>query len=124
MENFASLHKILSLICQKQGLDFFQMLVDLIFASSLLKGEDVKTAGVATHYVLSESLPQLQEELGKLKEKNMDTVNGVISRFARSVDSEKSILVLEKELISRVFSLPTVENIFTALNKEKSLKHS
>jgi len=53
------------------------MLVDLIFLPRLpgslgiflaltghrLKGEDVKTAGVATHYVLSESLPQLQEEL-------------------------------------------------------------
>uniref|UniRef100_A0A6B2L847 3-hydroxyisobutyryl-CoA hydrolase n=1 Tax=Arcella intermedia TaxID=1963864 RepID=A0A6B2L847_9EUKA len=85
-----------------------------------LKGVDTVVAGIATHYVPSRSLEALQTELSKLKTRDAFEVSMTISKFIERVHPEKSKLVKEKELIDRIFSLNTVEEIMDALSHEKS----
>lgn len=82
-----------------------------------LKGEDVVKAGVATHYVPSEKLDDLEKEL--FKSKNSSEVESVLNKFHVKSPTE---FVLAKSInqINLCFSAATVEGIIANLEKDGS----
>uniref|UniRef100_A0A8C4I8F9 3-hydroxyisobutyryl-CoA hydrolase n=1 Tax=Dicentrarchus labrax TaxID=13489 RepID=A0A8C4I8F9_DICLA len=64
-----------------------------------LKGRDVQRAGVATHFVESKKIPDLEKELVDLKSPSADDVSRVLESYQNqsSLDSEKPF-VLDKHM--------------------------
>ncbi|KAI8139264.1 ClpP/crotonase-like domain-containing protein [Fennellomyces sp. T-0311] len=90
-----------------------------------LRGADVFYAGIATHYVPSKNLNELQACLDALAAKSNGTVdpaaiNEVIESFAANMDDEKpfSLGGNIREAINRCFKYDTIEEIVDAVNNE------
>lgn len=88
-----------------------------------LRGRDVQRAGVATHFVESKKIPDLEKELVDLKSPSVDDISKVLDSFQNqsSLDSEKPF-VLEKHIsdIDRLFSSSSVEGIVQNLKADGS----
>ncbi|KAM8749027.1 3-hydroxyisobutyryl-CoA hydrolase, mitochondrial [Acanthopagrus schlegelii] len=88
-----------------------------------LRGRDVQRAGVATHFVESKKIPDLEKELVDLKSPSAEDVSKVLDSFQNqsSLDSEKPF-VLEKHIsdIDRLFSSSSVEGIVQNLKADGS----
>ncbi|XP_072252620.1 3-hydroxyisobutyryl-CoA hydrolase, mitochondrial isoform X2 [Leuresthes tenuis] len=88
-----------------------------------LKGRDVQRAGVATHFVESKKIPDLEKELVNLKSPSDSEVSRVLESFQdqSSLDSEKPF-VLDKHIsdIDRLFSATSVEGIMQKLKADGS----
>ncbi|XP_028289470.1 3-hydroxyisobutyryl-CoA hydrolase, mitochondrial [Parambassis ranga] len=88
-----------------------------------LKGRDVHRAGVATHFVESKKIPDLEKELVNLKSPSAEDVSRVLDSYQNqsSLDSEKPF-VLEKHIsdINRLFSSSSVEGIMQNLKADGS----
>lgn len=88
-----------------------------------LKGRDVHRAGIATHFVDSEKLPLLEEELLALRAPSAEDVAGVLESYhAKSkMDRDKSIIFDEHmDKINSCFSANTVEQIIENLRQDGS----
>lgn len=88
-----------------------------------LKGRDVHRAGIATHFVDSEKLRVLEEELLALKSPSAEDVAGVLESYhAKSkMDQDKSIIFEEHmDKINSCFSANTVEQIIENLRQDGS----
>lgn len=79
-----------------------------------LKGYDVLKAGLATHYVPSTSIPQLEHELLAGSD-----IERTLSKFA-SVDNKTFSLEPHLTVINKCFSADTVEEIFKGLRADNS----
>ncbi|XP_049904122.1 3-hydroxyisobutyryl-CoA hydrolase, mitochondrial [Epinephelus moara] len=88
-----------------------------------LKGRDVQRAGVATHFVESKKIPDLEKELVDLKSPSAEDVSKVLDSYQNqsSLDSEKPF-VLDKHMsdIDRLFSPSSVEGIVQNLKADGS----
>ncbi|XP_071328625.1 3-hydroxyisobutyryl-CoA hydrolase, mitochondrial [Trachinotus anak] len=88
-----------------------------------LKGRDVQRAGVATHFVESKKIPDLEKELVDLKSPSAEDVTRVLDTYQTqsSLDSEKPF-VLDKHMsdIDRLFSSGSVEGIVQNLKADGS----
>ncbi|XP_035532292.1 3-hydroxyisobutyryl-CoA hydrolase, mitochondrial isoform X2 [Morone saxatilis] len=88
-----------------------------------LKGRDVQRAGVATHFVESKKIPDLEKELVDLKSPSAEDVSRVLESYQNqsSLDSEKPF-VLDKHMsdIDRLFSGSSVEGIVQNLKADGS----
>lgn len=88
-----------------------------------LKGRDVQRAGVATHFVESKKIPDLQKELVDLKSPSAEDVSRVLESYQSqsSLDAEKPF-ILKKHLsdIDRLFSASSVEGIVKNLKTDGS----
>ncbi|KAM7407834.1 hypothetical protein PAMA_003547 [Pampus argenteus] len=88
-----------------------------------LKGRDVHRAGVATHFVESKKISDLEKELVDLKSPSADDVSRVLDSFHNesSLDSEKPF-VLDQHIsdIDRLFSSSSVEGIVENLKADGS----
>ncbi|XP_042349953.1 3-hydroxyisobutyryl-CoA hydrolase, mitochondrial [Plectropomus leopardus] len=88
-----------------------------------LKGRDVQRAGVATHFVESKKIPDLEKELVDLKSPSAEDVSRVLDSYQKqsSLDSEKPF-VLDKHMsdIDRLFSSSSVEGIVQNLKADGS----
>ncbi|XP_068184646.1 3-hydroxyisobutyryl-CoA hydrolase, mitochondrial isoform X2 [Antennarius striatus] len=88
-----------------------------------LKGRDVQRAGVATHFVESKKIPDLEQELVELKSLSADDVSRVLGSYQNlsSLDSDKPF-VLESHMadIDRLFSSSSVEGIVQNLKADGS----
>lgn len=87
-----------------------------------LKGRDLVYAGIATHYVPSERLPQLEKRLQELGTRDYDVVNGAIEEFVGqpegSEGSEMEYSLKDvREQIDECFQFNKVENIVDALRQ-------
>ncbi|XP_066582344.1 3-hydroxyisobutyryl-CoA hydrolase, mitochondrial isoform X2 [Prorops nasuta] len=81
-----------------------------------LKGIDVLLAGVATHYVPAEKIPELKDALFK---SNGNDVDIILKAFQPKLDQEFS-LKSYLPLIEKCFSAPSVEAIIQRLNEDNS----
>ncbi|KAL2167152.1 hypothetical protein VTG60DRAFT_1642 [Thermothelomyces hinnuleus] len=100
----------------------------LALTSSRLTGANVFYAGIATHYLHSTSLPQLESRLAELRFSDFDSlqtrlaaINATIEEFVTGLPHDEPIL-LGGELrraIDRCFSHDSVDAILRALEKEK-----
>ncbi|KAF2762700.1 ClpP/crotonase [Pseudovirgaria hyperparasitica] len=101
----------------------------LALTSEQLQGVDVFYHGIATHYVHSSSLPQLEARLGELNFKDRatlemrnDIVNATIEEFATSLPTSRPrISGALRMAIDKIFAHQTVEGILEQL---KSLADS
>lgn len=88
-----------------------------------LKGRDVHSVGVATHFVNSQKLPLLEEELCTAKDVSVDGVQAVLDRFHHmSLDTDPREFSLKDhvDVIDNCFAKPTIEGILDDLGKEGS----
>uniref|UniRef100_A0A8C7Y6P4 3-hydroxyisobutyryl-CoA hydrolase n=1 Tax=Oryzias sinensis TaxID=183150 RepID=A0A8C7Y6P4_9TELE len=88
-----------------------------------LKGRDVQRAGVATHFVDSVKIPDLENELVDFKSPSDAEVTKVLDSYQNqsSIDSDKPF-VLDKHLhnIDRLFSASSMEGIMQNLKADGS----
>ncbi|XP_029315669.1 3-hydroxyisobutyryl-CoA hydrolase, mitochondrial [Cottoperca gobio] len=88
-----------------------------------LKGRDVQRVGVATHFVESKMIPELQKELVNLKSPSAEDVSRVLDSYQNqsSLDADKPF-VLDKHMsdIDRLFSSSSVEGIVQNLKADGS----
>ncbi|XP_060909896.1 3-hydroxyisobutyryl-CoA hydrolase, mitochondrial [Labrus mixtus] len=88
-----------------------------------LKGRDVQRAGVATHFVESMKIPELEEELVHMKSPSNEDISKVLDSYQNqsSLDAEKPF-VLDKHMsdINRLFSSSSVEGIMQDLKADGS----
>ncbi|XP_069010989.1 3-hydroxyisobutyryl-CoA hydrolase, mitochondrial [Embiotoca jacksoni] len=88
-----------------------------------LRGRDVQRAGVATHFVESKKISDLEKELVNLKAASAEDVSKVLDSYQNqsSLDSDKPF-ILEKHIsdIDRLFSSSSVEGIMHNLQADGS----
>ncbi|XP_041663825.1 3-hydroxyisobutyryl-CoA hydrolase, mitochondrial isoform X1 [Cheilinus undulatus] len=88
-----------------------------------LRGRDVQRAGVATHFVESKMIPELEKELVHMKSPSNEDVSKVLDSYQSqsSLDSEKPF-ALDKHMsdINRLFSSSSVEGIVQSLKADGS----
>ncbi|KAK6191775.1 hypothetical protein SNE40_003375 [Patella caerulea] len=87
-----------------------------------LKGRDVQLAGVATHYIQSNKITELEETLVGLDQPSIKNVNEILDSFHKESTSEQHDFILKSEMdkINRVFSGASLEQIFENLEKDGS----
>ncbi|KAM4731911.1 3-hydroxyisobutyryl-CoA hydrolase, mitochondrial [Anableps anableps] len=88
-----------------------------------LKGRDVQRAGVATHFVESKKIPELEKQLVDLKAPSDADVSRLLESFQKqsALDSDKPFL-LDKHAsdINRLFGSSSVEEIMQNLKADAS----
>ncbi|XP_042805388.1 3-hydroxyisobutyryl-CoA hydrolase, mitochondrial isoform X2 [Panthera onca] len=88
-----------------------------------LKGRDVYTAGIATHFVDSEKLGMLEEDLIALKSPSKENIADVLEAYhtKSKIDQDKSFILEEHmDKINSCFSANTVEQIIENLQQDGS----
>lgn len=101
----------------------------LALTSDRLKGYDVVSAGVATHYVPESQLPALEARLAEIISDDsvvptdpFNLVNNVLEEFAEDAPEgySYSLSGARRELIDRAFGKESVEEIIEELQKDGS----
>ncbi|KAI9841837.1 MAG: hypothetical protein M1838_003396 [Thelocarpon superellum] len=101
----------------------------LALTSERLKGVNVFYAGIATHYLHSSSLPDLEGRLAELTfpdaaslPERCAVINSTIEEFVTGLPHDEPMAMAgpTREAIDRCFALDTVEEIVAALEKEDS----
>jgi len=88
-----------------------------------LKGEDVQRAGVASHYITHENglYESMQADLLTMKDPTRESINNLLNSYQKQCATEKPFALADnKSRIDEIFSLPTLEEIYTALEKDGS----
>ncbi|KAM6332379.1 3-hydroxyisobutyryl-CoA hydrolase, mitochondrial isoform 2-T2 [Podargus strigoides] len=88
-----------------------------------LKGRDVLKAGIATHFVDSEKLPALENDLIALKSPSTENIADVLNSYhmKSKVDQEKKFVLDEHmEKINSLFSANSMEEIVKKLKQDGS----
>ncbi|XP_065882794.1 3-hydroxyisobutyryl-CoA hydrolase, mitochondrial-like isoform X2 [Dysidea avara] len=88
-----------------------------------LKSRDVYHAGIGTHFITSDKLPELSSSLMRLSTYNLDAVKDVIDTYHReSLGSHDSPFALQDHLpiINECFSKGSVEEIVSSLETHDS----
>ncbi|KAI2643367.1 enoyl-CoA hydratase/isomerase [Xylaria nigripes] len=100
----------------------------LALTGNWLRGANVFYSGVATHYLHSTSLPNLEARLAELRfkdydsmEKRLDIIGMTIEEYATGLPPNEPILLGGelREAIDRCFSQETVADIILALKQEQ-----
>ncbi|KAM9364075.1 3-hydroxyisobutyryl-CoA hydrolase, mitochondrial [Pholidichthys leucotaenia] len=88
-----------------------------------LRGRDVQRAGVATHFVESKKIPDLEKDLVNLKSPSAEDISRVLDSYQNqsSLDVEKPF-ILDRHIsdINRLFSATSVEGIVQNLKADGS----
>lgn len=115
------------------GASFFLRRMDgavgtyLALTSERLTGPNVYYAGIATHYIHSSSLPDLENRLAEITFKDEDDhhrrlelINATLEEFATGLPFDQPIQIQGKirKAIDRCFSKETVSEIYQALQAE------
>lgn len=88
-----------------------------------LKGRDLQKAGIATHFVESEKLPALEEDLIALKSPSKENVADVLNSYHMKckIDQEKQFVLDEHmDKINSLFSANSMEEIIQNLKQDGS----
>ncbi|KAG2189045.1 hypothetical protein INT44_004187 [Umbelopsis vinacea] len=79
-------------------------------------------AGVATHYVPSERLEQLEDRLSDMESSDHEVINMVIEEYSTLTDTKQIGFEQEtRQIIDRCFRHDTVEAILEALDRERPM---
>uniref|UniRef100_A0A7N0U5F3 3-hydroxyisobutyryl-CoA hydrolase n=1 Tax=Kalanchoe fedtschenkoi TaxID=63787 RepID=A0A7N0U5F3_KALFE len=87
-----------------------------------LDGPEMLACGLATHYVPSQKLPLLEEELIKVDSSDAAIISDIISKYSEQPLVKQESAYLRLETIDKCFSRRTVEEIFSALEREGAKK--
>ncbi|KAF9881082.1 mitochondrial 3-hydroxyisobutyryl-CoA hydrolase [Colletotrichum karsti] len=102
----------------------------LALTSEWLTGANVFYSGVATHYLHSTSLPQLEARLAEIhfddrdsQEKRLQIIGATLEEYATGLPFDEPILLGGelREAIDRCFSKGTIEDVIAALKAEEGV---
>ncbi|KAK9150900.1 hypothetical protein Syun_009209 [Stephania yunnanensis] len=85
-----------------------------------LNGMELVAAGLATHFVPSEKLPELEKRLIDLNSGDKHAVKSVIEEFSVYVEPDEESILHKQAVIDKCFSKDYVEEIIEALEAEAS----
>ncbi|GFQ05878.1 3-hydroxyisobutyryl-coa hydrolase-like protein 5 [Phtheirospermum japonicum] len=83
-----------------------------------LNGEELVAAGLATHFVPSEKLLELQSRLISLNSGDANAVKSVIEEFSINVQLDEKSILNKKVIIDECFSKGSVEEIIASFEAE------
>ncbi|XP_010524414.1 PREDICTED: 3-hydroxyisobutyryl-CoA hydrolase-like protein 1, mitochondrial [Tarenaya hassleriana] len=85
-----------------------------------LSGAEMLACGLATHYINSERVPVMEEELKKLATDDPSVIESSLERCSGLVYPEKTSVLHRIESLNKCFSHDTVEEIIDSLESESS----
>ncbi|XP_038645080.1 3-hydroxyisobutyryl-CoA hydrolase, mitochondrial isoform X1 [Scyliorhinus canicula] len=86
-----------------------------------IKGRDVHQAGIATHFVMSEKIPDLERDLVSLKSPSKEDVADLLNSYHFKCKSDdKFVLAEHMDKINRLFKTNNVEEILQNLKRDAS----
>ncbi|XP_011082898.1 3-hydroxyisobutyryl-CoA hydrolase-like protein 5 [Sesamum indicum] len=85
-----------------------------------LNGAELVAAGLATHFVPSEKLAELEKRLISLNSGEDNAVNSAIQEFSVNVQIDENSVLNKKTIIDECFSKDSVEEIITSFEAEAS----
>lgn len=92
----------------------------LALTGGRLNGKELVTAGLATHFVPSEKLAELEKRLISLNSGDENAVRSVIEEFSSEVELDEDSILNKQSIIDECFSKDTVEEIIKSLEAEAS----
>lgn len=92
----------------------------LALTGARLNGKELVTAGLATHFVPSEKLPEVEKRLMSLTSGEENAVRSAIDEFAVEVQLDEESILNKKAVIDECFSKDTVADIIKSLESEAS----
>ncbi|XBI65660.1 hypothetical protein VPH35_045454 [Triticum aestivum] len=93
----------------------------LALTGARLNAKEMITAGLATHFVHSEKLEDLEKQLLNLNTGDESAVRAVIEEFSTDVQLDQESILNKLPTIDKCFSAETVEEILKALDSEVSV---
>ncbi|KAJ4825846.1 3-hydroxyisobutyryl-CoA hydrolase 1 [Turnera subulata] len=87
-----------------------------------LDGAEMLKCGLATHFIPSEKLPSLEAALCKVDSSDETTISAIIDQYSQQPYLEDGSAYHRLDVIDRCFSLRTVEDILSALEREEARK--
>ncbi|KAL0443740.1 UNVERIFIED_CONTAM: 3-hydroxyisobutyryl-CoA hydrolase-like protein 5 [Sesamum latifolium] len=85
-----------------------------------LNGAELVAAGLATHFVPSEKLAELEKRLISLNSGDENAVKSAIEEFSVNVQIDENSVLHKKTIIDECFSKDSVEEIITSFEAEAS----
>ncbi|GLT86557.1 hypothetical protein SLE2022_046910 [Rubroshorea leprosula] len=92
----------------------------LALTGARLNGKELVAAGLATHFVPSEKLPELEKHLISLKTGNINAVKSAIEEFSLDVQLDEGSILNKQSVIDECFSKDTVADIIKSFEAEAS----
>ncbi|KAF7037778.1 hypothetical protein CFC21_048076, partial [Triticum aestivum] len=93
----------------------------LALTGARLNAKEMIAAGLATHFVHSEKLEDLEKQLLNLNTGDESAVRAVIEEFSTDVQLDQESILNKLSTIDKCFSAETVEEILKALDSEVSV---
>jgi 3-hydroxyisobutyryl-CoA hydrolase len=93
----------------------------LALTGARLNAKEMIAAGLATHFVLSEKLEELERQLLNLNTGDESAVRAVITEFSTDVQIDQDSILNKLSTIDKCFSAETVEEILKSLESEVSI---
>ncbi|MQM07859.1 hypothetical protein Taro_040702 [Colocasia esculenta] len=94
----------------------------LALTGARLNGKEMIAAGLATHFVPSEKLLELEERLLNLDTGNESKVRMAIQEFAIDVQPEEESVLNKLSVINKCFSKETIEEIISSFEAEARIE--
>ncbi|PSR95266.1 3-hydroxyisobutyryl-CoA hydrolase-like protein [Actinidia chinensis var. chinensis] len=92
----------------------------LALTGARLNGKELVAAGLATHFVPSEKLVELEKKLITLNSGDENAVKSVIEEYCIEVQIDEGSVLNKKSIIDECFSKDTVEEIVKSFESEAS----
>jgi 3-hydroxyisobutyryl-CoA hydrolase len=92
----------------------------LALTGARLNGKELVAAGLATHFVPFEKLPELEKRLISLNSGDKNAVKSAIEEFSVEVQLDADSVLNKKSIIDECFSKDTVAEIIKSLEAEAS----
>ncbi|PON89715.1 Enoyl-CoA hydratase/isomerase, HIBYL-CoA-H type [Trema orientale] len=90
----------------------------LALTGARLSGKELVAAGLATHFVPSEKMPELEKRLVSLNSGNADAVKSAIEEFSAEVKLDEESVLNKQSIIDECFSKDTVAEIIESFEVE------
>ncbi|XP_060175894.1 3-hydroxyisobutyryl-CoA hydrolase-like protein 1, mitochondrial isoform X1 [Lycium barbarum] len=90
----------------------------LALTGDKLSGSEMMSCGLATHYSLTERLPLIEEQLGKLMTDDPSVIGSSLAKFGDVVHPDQMSVLQRIETLDRCFCHETVEEIIDSLESE------
>ncbi|XP_030931339.1 3-hydroxyisobutyryl-CoA hydrolase-like protein 5 isoform X1 [Quercus lobata] len=92
----------------------------LALTGARLNGKELVAAGLATHFVPSEKLPELEKRLISLNSGDKNAVKSAIEEFSVEVQLDEDSVLNKKSIIDECFSKDSVAEIIKSFEAEAS----
>ncbi|CAN6453039.1 unnamed protein product [Victoria cruziana] len=94
----------------------------LALTGARLDGKEMLCAGLATHFVPSAKMVELENRLLSLDSGDESAVSSAIEEFSVSVELDEKSILNKKKVIDKCFSQGSVEEIISALETEATVE--